>query len=174
MPEYRRSRVPGGVYFLTLVTRNRERQLVAPAVLDALRTSWHRVVRARPAYAVALVVLPDHLHCVLHLPLGDSDYSTRIRLLKRGVTLELGGDSIWQRRFWERTVRDEDELERFVQYIYYNPVRHGWVACPHAWPHSSFHRDVRRGRFDRTWACQCCHGRVGPPDFAGIEDLVGE
>jgi len=81
---------------------------------------------------------------------------------------------VWQRRFWEHTIRDERDLQRHMDYIHYNPVKHGLTGCPHAWPHSSFQRWVEAGAYDPLWCC-CCDGR--PPrrlDLNDIERCAGE
>jgi len=109
------------------------------------------------------VVLPDHLHIVMTLPDGDADFSTRWSLIKREFTrgfvsagLPLprhanGEPALWQRRFWEHTIRDDRDFERHVDYIHYNPVKHGLVGRVRDWPHSSFHRYVRLGLVPQDW-----------------------
>ncbi|WP_428312026.1 REP-associated tyrosine transposase [Hydrocarboniphaga sp.] len=111
------------------------------------------------------------------MPPDDSDYSNRIRSIKRGFTSEVlrsgiampgngrGEYSLWQRRFWEHTIRDGDDYARHVDYIHYNPVRHGLVSAVGDWPYSSFHRYVRQGLLPNDW------GGVNPePD----QDVYGE
>jgi putative transposase len=110
------------------------------------------------------VVLPDHLHAVWTLPPGDSDFSTRWRLIKNRFAKALpkqerlsavrkarGERGIWQRRFWEHLIRDEADYARHVEYCYINPVKHRWVTRVRDWPYSSFHRDVRAGLFPIDW-----------------------
>jgi putative transposase len=112
-----------------------------------------------------LVVLPDHIHAVWTLPPGDADFSTRWRFIKSRfaqaipkreslspVREKRGERGIWQRRFWEHLIRDENDYARHIEYCYINPVKHGLVARVQAWPHSSFHRDVRAGLFPADWA----------------------
>jgi len=112
----------------------------------------------------AIVVLPEHLHAIMTLPEGDADFSTRWSQIKRRFTdaVTAGGKrlarrgngeaALWQRRFWEHTVRDDDDFERHVDYIHFNPVKHGLVGRVRDWPHSSFHRYVRQGVLPEDWA----------------------
>ncbi len=93
----------------------------------------------------AIVLLPDHLHAVLELPCSDDDYSTRWRLIKSKFS------RLWQRRFYEHTCRDEDDLKRCIDYIRINPLKHGLVEKVHEWPWSSFHGYVKLGEYRRDW-----------------------
>jgi putative transposase len=127
-----------------------------------LRSVWQDVRRKRPFEVVAICLLPDHLHCVWRLPEGDDNFSQRWMLIKKGFTrryLEVGGNEsgqslsrekkrergIWQRRFWEHRIRDEDDLQKHIDYIHYNPVEHGLVEDVENWPWSTYHRFVRNG-----------------------------
>ena len=109
---------------------------------------------------LAIVVLPEHVHCVWTLPDGDSNYSMRWALIKAAFTraTRLGGArarrgerSLWQRRFWEHTIRDEDDLQRHIDYVHFNPVKHGYVGRVQDWPHSSFHRYVTQQILPLDW-----------------------
>jgi len=113
----------------------------------------------------AFVVLPDHLHAIWTLPLDDADFSTRWRLIKTGFARAVPSTEprsktrlarrergIWQRRFWEHLIRDEEDFARCVEYCAINPVKHGLVRRVADWPYSSFHREVRAGRFSADWA----------------------
>jgi putative transposase len=109
----------------------------------------------------AVVVLPDHLHCIWRLPEADADFSTRWRLVKRSFSLHLqtalNGRSekvVWQRRYWEHLMRDEQDWRRHMDYIHYNPVKHGYALTPTDWPYSSFHRAVACGLYDPGWGAQ--------------------
>ncbi len=191
MPEYRRAFAPGATFFFTVVTHRRRRFLCEPRALSALRAAHDRVRLRHPFDIGGMVALPDHLHCVWRLPTGDADFSLRWRLIKATFTrlyLAEGGREgprspsrhrqgergIWQRRFWEHVVRDENEYAAYMDYIHYNPVKHRYVACPHAWAHSSFHRWVRRGVYDADWCCCCQRRTVKLPDFRPIQDRTGE
>ncbi len=166
MPRYIRRRVDGGTYFFTIVLMNRGSRLLLEHV-ELLRTAFRHVRARRPFDIDAIVILPDHLHCIWTLPTGDHDYSTRWRLIKHYFSRALpsgesrsrsrtrrGERGLWQRRFWEHTIRDENDFDRHVEYIHYNPVKHGYVDRPIDWPYSSFHRYVSRGIYPATW-CTC-------------------
>ncbi len=114
-----------------------------------------------------MAVLPEHLHCIGTLPPGDADCKTRWALIKVGFSRAIragerrsvsrkkrGERGIWQRRYWEHLIRDEQDVERHVDYIHWNPVKHGWVTCPRDWPYSSFHAYVRRGVYPSNWASE--------------------
>lgn len=132
---------------------------------------------------LAFVIIPDHLHVIWRLPVGDRDFSSRVGMFKIGVTRRLGGmphsspsrlrrreSGVWQRRFWEHTVRDANDLRDHVHYIHWNPVKHGVASCSHAWPHSSFHAYVERGWADPAWGCSCRVDAATQPDMAAVED----
>ena len=164
MPNYRRAFVPGGCWFFTVNLLERRGTLL----VDHIETLRDAVARTRdhlPFEIDAFVVLPDHLHAVWTLPPGDADFSTRWRLIKTRFAKALpkqerlsavrerrGERGIWQRRFWEHLIRDETDYARHVEYCMINPVKHGLVSRVQDWPHSSFHRDVRRGVFPIDWA----------------------
>ncbi len=161
MTAYRRNFLAGGCFFFTVNLADRRRRLLTDHV-DHLRAAFHDV---RQAFSIdAIVVLPDHLHAIWTLPDGDADFATRWRLIKahfsrhvmagedvsRSRTIR-GERGIWQRRFWEHTIRDERDYERHVEYIHYNPVKHGYVARVRDWPYSSFHRFVKQGIYPEGW-----------------------
>src|SRR5207253_952335 len=58
---------------------------------------------------------------------------------------------IWQRRYWEHQIRDDDDMRRHIDYIHYNPVKHGHVTLPIEWPYSSLHWYIRNGHLSKTW-----------------------
>lgn len=169
MSYYRRARTAGGTYFFTLATFRRQPILCDEAVRKALREAILSVLQSRPFFIDAWVLLPDHLHCVWTLPAGDADFSTRWSLIKRNVSLAIGEiyrssdmlsrsrlkhreSSIWQRRYWEHCIRDESDMQRHLDYIHYNPVKHGLVANVADWPHSTFHRFASAGIYPLNWA----------------------
>lgn len=174
MSEYRRWYTPGGTFFFTVVTHDRAAIFENAEAVRLLGGVMRRVRERSPFRTLAIVVLPDHLHCVWSLPEGDSDYSGRWRWIKGAFSeswLGTGGSEampsasraskgergVWQRRFWEHQVRDETDLERHVDYIHYNPVKHGYVSHPIDWPWSSFPRHVASGLYPADW------GRTAPP-----------
>ncbi|MCH8505547.1 MAG: transposase [Ectothiorhodospiraceae bacterium] len=177
MSNYRRAREPGASYFFTVVTYGRRPVFEDPVAVNALRTAMRQTMRRRPFVIDAIVVLPDHLHAIWTLPEGDADYSTRWSIIKRSVSLQLPHASrppstpsrtrrrertLWQRRYWEHLIRDEDDLRRHVDYVHYNPVRHGLGASPAEWPHGSFRRAVARGLYPVGW------GRCEPASVGGM------
>jgi len=180
MSRYRRSRAAGATYFFTINTYRRQRTLTHTDALRALREAIRTVKQRLPFHVDALVVLPDHLHAVLTLPPEDADFSSRLSLIKRQVAQsarhlvveaqtasrvkrrELG---FWQRRFWEHQIRDETDYARHVDYVHYNPVKHGLVTRVADWPYSTFHRDVRLGVYSPGWAGDDLHKQCEYGEF---------
>ena len=163
---YRRAKTKGGTYFFTVVTHNRSPILSIPANISLLKNAFRCVMTRHPFAIDAIVVLPDHLHCIWTLPPGDEAFSTRWHLIKSDFSRQCDSScnapvsasrrsnkerSVWQRRFWEHQIRDEDDFKRHVEYIHHNPVKHGLVGSPKEWAYSSFHRYVRSGLYDKEW-----------------------
>ncbi|HEX7339966.1 MAG TPA: transposase [Rhodanobacteraceae bacterium] len=158
MPHYRRAMLPGGTFFFTVVTYHRRHLFVTEQAVTHLRDAFGKIKAQRPFVIEAMVVLPDHLHCIWHLPEGDGDYSSRWREIKKLTSRAMAPASderherqVWQRRFWEHQIRDEEDWRRHVAYIHYNPVKHGYVKAPADWPWSSFSKFVARGWHDAAW-----------------------
>jgi putative transposase len=181
MPSYRRNFVAGGTFFFTVVTHDRRPILTSQTGRSCLRGAIRTVKAKRPFDLVAIVLMPDHLHAVWTLPRGDRDFSTRWAQIKEAFTrrhLESGGSegttnvsrarhrerAVWQRRYWEHTCRDEDDLKRCVDYIHWNPVKHGFVERVADYPWSTFHRFAQMGEYDADW---------GQKDPCAGEDLPG-
>lgn len=164
---YRRNRVPGGTYFFTVGLADRRKDWLVKHV-DLLRGAFRRAKRDRPFLIEAIAILPEHLHCIWTLPETDADYSHRWRLIKASFSRTLiltnpsihknskGEYNVWQRRFWEHTIRDDEDLETHINYIHYNPVKHGFVTRVSDWPYSSFHRFVKLGWVSKDWASDEC------------------
>ncbi len=163
---YRRADLAGGTYFFTVNLAERKRTLLVDYI-DILRKVMKKVKTAHPFRIDAMVVLPDHLHAVWTLPEDDADYSTRWALIKAGFSRSLPRDErrnpsrivkgergIWQRRFWEHLIRGERDYARHVDYIHYNPVKHGFVSRVTDWSHSTFQRAVVRGDYPPDWAAE--------------------
>ncbi|MBT9500190.1 MAG: transposase [Burkholderiaceae bacterium] len=175
MVHYRRNRLPGASYFFTVTLADRQASTLTDHIAllgDSMRT----VQQQLPFTTDAIVVLPEHLHCVWTLPETDSDYPARWKAVKAGFTKGLrlagvalqsrpdGGFDLWQRRYWEHTLRDEADVARHIDYIHYNPVKHGWVTRAVDWPHSSFHRYVRMGVYPEDWGIAAdIDGAFGEP-----------
>jgi REP-associated tyrosine transposase len=164
MPNYRRAFVPNGCWFFTHNLLERRETLLVDRI-DALRSAFEETRKKCPFDVAAIVILPDHLHAIWTLPPDDADFSIRWRLIKTRFAKSLpnlewrtevrwarGERGIWQRRFWEHLIRDDEDYARHVEYCYINPIKHGLVRGVRDWPHSSFHRDVRRGLFPLDWA----------------------
>ena len=177
---YRRTRIPGATYFFTAVAYRRRPIFASQAAVLALEEAIAGVRVRHPFEVDAQVVLPDHLHAVWALPEGDADYSTRWRLIKSSFTRAClqsqpaaasnasraakGEQTVWQRRFWEHLIRDTRDFAAHVDYIHYNPVRHGLVAAPRDWPHSTFAEWVARGVYEPDW---------GSDEMPKLPDWVG-
>ena len=173
---YRRAFVPGGSFFFTLVTEKRRPLFRSADAVDTLRQAFRVVRSSRPYELDAIVVMPDHLHCIWSLPAGDHDFATRWRLIKTWFTkhcepaLRTHPDAsrrgrreqaVWQHRYWEHMLRDEADYSRHVDYIHYNPVKHGYVGAALDWPFSSFGRYVEAGLYPAGWGSR-------EMDFEGI------
>jgi len=152
---YRRVYVAGGTYFFTLVTHQRKPIFSDLEAIDTLRAAFKYAITRHPFTIVANVILPDHIHSVWTLPPNDSNFSTRWRLIKGYFTRNWTNPDIkvpvWQRRFWEHLIRDETDLSNHVEYIHYNPVKHGLANSPYDWPYSSFSRFVKEGWYPTEW-----------------------
>ncbi|MGF1538428.1 MAG: transposase [Elainellaceae cyanobacterium] len=165
---YRRAATAGATYFFTVVTYQRQPAFDTPEAIALLRNAFRTVKANHPFRIEAIAVMPDHLHCIWTLPPGDANFSMRWRLIKsmfsrscpdryrrhRNLSrLRKQEQAIWQRRFWEHQIRNEQDFRQHVDYIHYNPVRHGLVDSPRDWPYSSFHRYVKSGRYAADWGC---------------------
>lgn len=192
MSNYIRAFQPGGTFFFTVVSHRRRSFLTD----DPARCALHQAIaetRAKyPFQQEAVVLLPDHLHCLWTLPEGDTDFSLRWKVIKLKFArsyLRNGGTEwtmsasrqrrgergLWQRRFWEHTVRDEREFEILCNYIHYNPVKHGHADCPHGWPYSSFEKFVAQKRYSLDWCCECDGKMILPHERPVLESaIVGE
>ena len=176
MTDYRRNFVPGGSFFFTVNLAERRLSLLTSHI-DELRAAIRETRRHHPFKINAIVVLPDHLHSVWTLPDGDADFAMRWRLIKSAFSRRLprgerisasraakSERGIWQRRYWEHTIRDESDFARHVDYIHINPVKHGLVTPVRDWAHSSFHRMVKLGIYPEDWA----------GDVSGSDEEFGE
>ena len=162
MVNYRRNFIKGGCYFFTVNLKNRQSTLLIDAV-NQLRSSFSYVHSKKPFEIIAIVILPEHLHCIWQLPENDKDYPARWKSIKSHFTRQLkktgiqisknkhNEHNIWQRRYWEHTIRNENDLTRHIDYIHYNPVKHGWVKSVSDWKYSSFHNYVKKGSLPLNW-----------------------
>jgi len=183
MPNYRRANVPGGTFFFTVVSWRRRPVLCNQDIRASLREAITHVRAIHPVTVEAMVLLPDHLHCVWTLPAGDANFAVRWAMIKRYVTRHCGRHSpatactsasrkarneglIWQRRYWEHQVRDQQDMDRCIDYLHWNPVKHNYVRAVVDWPFSSFHRHVQQGHYPAGWG--------GPGVIAGDGATFGE
>jgi REP-associated tyrosine transposase len=163
---YRRSLVPGGTFFFTVNLADRQSDLLTTHI-ELLRDATRSVRQRHPFEIIAMVVMPDHLHAIWRLPDGNADYPTRWALIKAGFSRNLPkAESIrasrsrkrergvWQRRYWEHQIRDDDDLAGHVAYVHFNPVKHGHVEKAADWPYSTIHRFIREGRIAETWGVE--------------------
>lgn len=161
---YRRIFIPGASYFFTLTLQNRQSDLLIYKIKE-LRAALQRVMKTYPFKIDGIVVLPEYIHMTITLPPGDTNYSQRISFIKSTFSRQLEPiefvnssrqakreRGIWQRRFWEHLIRDVQDYEKHLDYIHYNPVKHGHVKSPSQWPHSSIHRYIKAGILPANWA----------------------
>ena len=164
MTSYRRNFLAGGSFFFTVNLEERHLRLLTDHI-DTLRQAFREIRRHHPFTIDAIVVLPDHLHTVWTLPEGDANFATHWRLIKSAFSRNLasgericqsrapkGERGIWQRRYWEHTIRDEDDFARHIDYVHINPVKHRLVTRVRDWPYSSFHRMAELGLYPDDWA----------------------
>ncbi|MNP17726.1 Transposase IS200 like protein [compost metagenome] len=160
---YRRAITPGATYFFTVNLEDRSQRLLVDHIAT-LRVVTRQVKATHPFEIRAMVVLPEHIHAIWTLPEGDEDFSTRWSLIKSGFSRHLPRTEtishsrhtkrergIWQRRYWEHRIRDEEDLQQHVDYIHFNPVKHGHASSATDWPYSSIHRYIRMGLLPENW-----------------------
>jgi len=155
MPNYRRF-YDGNTWFFTVVTYRRLNLLNTDTARQVLR---HVIIECKKKYPFnieAWVLLPDHLHCILGLPESDLNYSRRWAIIKRKFTQEFRDINFkrppyWQDRFWAHLIINEKDYENHMNYIHYNPVKHGLVNSPKDWPWTSLHRLMEEGRYPANW-----------------------
>ena len=163
MTDYRRNFIAGGTFF-TLNLEDRRLSLLTKHIGE-LRAAVREIRMRHPFTIDAMVVLPDHLHAVWTLPEGEANFSLLWRQIKSNFSRSLpvgepisssraakGERGIWQRRYWEHTIRDENDFARHIDYVHINPVKHGLVSRVRDWPYSSFHRMVKLGLYPEDWA----------------------
>jgi putative transposase len=167
MPNYIRARFEGGFYFFTVVTYERKKLFQKELARRCLREAIEKTRSRQPFETIAFCLLFEHLHCIWKLPENDADYSKRWSSIKGRFSKEYlnlngrrreaspsrarkGEVCIWQRRFWEHQIRDENDLQRHIDYIHYNPVKHGLVQKVERWPWSTYHKYVREGFYGRV------------------------
>ena len=169
MSNYRRFWKPGGTFFFTVCLAHRRDNDLLIRHISALRYAIKETRKTYPFKIDAWVVLPEHMHCVITLPSTDDNYSLRWRLIKRWyseaipkteyrseVRSKRGERGIWQRRYWEHVIRDEQDYRAHIDYVHFNPVKHGLVNRAADWPYSTFHRWVMKGAYLASWGQDGC------------------
>jgi putative transposase len=166
MPEYRRAYLKGGTYFFTVVTFKRIPVFRNAPEIQFFNDCIKATMQNYPFRIDAIVILPDHVHTIWTMPEEDSDFSTRWRLIKKRFSRQYSclnpslisesvvkkqKQSIWQKRFWEHLIRDEEDFNRHCDYIHYNPVKHGLVKSPDTWEYTSYHQFVSKGLYPPNW-----------------------
>jgi putative transposase len=163
MSRYRRTKLKGGTFFFTVTLADRSSDLLIQKI-DLLRGAYAKAQKTHAFKTVAICILPDHLHAIWTLPAEDDDFSVRWNIIKGAFSRSLPSPTerslskiakrekgVWQRRFWEHAIRDQDDLARHIDYIHYNPVKHRLVTRVSDWQHSSFHNFVARGDLPQDW-----------------------
>jgi len=164
LPNYIRNRVKGGCYFFTVNLLQRHNNQLLIDQIELLRETVQNVKQKHPFHIDGWVVLPEHMHFIITLPVDDDDYAKRIRLIKSQFARKLPNveyqskvrisrheRGIWQRRFWEHTIRNDRDYSAHMNYLHYNPVKHGYVKAVIDWPYSSFHRLVSLDVYPADW-----------------------
>ena len=170
MSDYRRAFVPGGCFFFTVETHARQWLFNGTENVDCLRPGFRHVMEKHPFAIEVIVILPDHLHTLWRLHENDADFTLRWRLIKHylavgisATTNRRGEKSVWQRRFWEHMIRDEEDWRNHIDYIHYNPVKHGYVSRPGDWRWSSFAKASRQDWYPPGW------GEQEPSNVCGMD-----
>ena len=182
MPDYRRKYQPGGTYFFTVVTNLRKPIFASPNAVDLFQTEWQKVKSVLPFETIAYCILPDHIHCIWALPEGDHNFSQRWQMIKANFSrsfrnkgsiniqiseskIKKRESGIWERRFWEHLIRDPEDLNRHIDYIHFNPLKHRLVNDLVKWKYSSFSQYLKDGSYDANW------GKEEPLRIKGLLDL---
>lgn len=181
MADYRRRQIAGGSYFFTLVTHSRAPLFSSQSARTILGNTLRTCQREWLFEINAIVLLPEHLHTIWTLPSGDVNYPQRWAWIKKEFTKEWlrsggweqpvsqsrkkrGDHGVWQPRYWEHTLKNEDDFDRHFDYIHWNPVKHRHVRCPSEWEASSIHRWINANVYEPEWGC-------GDHQILNFEDL---
>ncbi|MCV6611256.1 MAG: transposase [Amphritea sp.] len=178
MPDYRRVWIPGGTYFFTVSLARRHKNDLLIRHIDCLRAAVRQTRQKYPFVIHGWVVLPDHMHCIISLPEHDADFALRWRLIKSAFSRQLtdidewrslsrvkrAERGVWQRRYWEHLIRDSEDYNAHMDYLHFNPVKHGYVAKVDDWPYSTFHHCVRQGLYPQDWSDNRASDQLRIPD----------
>jgi len=175
MSNYRRVFIQNSYVFLTVITNNRSHILIKN--IELLREAFRNVGRIYKYKIIACVILPEHLHIILY-PENIKEYPKIISSIKHYFSanldikmVELSASKIkkrekgiWLRRYIEHTIVSEDDLNKHINYIHYNPVKHGYAKNVKDWEYSSFHKFVKLKNYDENWGS-------GSSDIENIKKL---
>jgi putative transposase len=152
------------MWFFTVNLADRKNNHLFIDKIDVLRDAFLYVKQRKPFHIDAIVIMPDHLHVIWTLPPDDGNYSVRWNMLKGRFSRAIDPGErisnsrrkrrergIWQRRLWAHLIENQDDYNRHVDYIHWNPVKHGHVKNVSDWPYSSFHRFVKQGIYEKNW-----------------------
>ena len=155
--DYKRYYIPNSIVFVTQVVCDREPVFANPVYMTLLRSVLHQVQELHPFHMLAYVFLPDHFH-ILIKPEPGVTHSQIMHSAKPNFTkaykqvLHITGTMhFWQQRYWDHIIRDEVDLQRHLDYIHYNPVKHGLVVKPEEWVGSSYCHWQQRGAYSQGW-----------------------
>ena len=164
MRNYIRDKTKGGCYFLTFNLINRKSQLLL-TYIEQFRIAYTKTINRHHFHLDALVVLPDHAHIMITLPQDSDDYAIIVASLKSQFSRQLNDielvtssrqakreRGIWQRRFWEHRIRDDNDYRQHMDYIHYNPVKHGYVINPQDWQYSTLNKLITKEVYPFGWA----------------------
>jgi putative transposase len=158
MPDYRRYYIPNALVFITVVTRDRNPLLGPNEDVDLLWDTIRNVQKIHSFHFLAYAILPDHAHWLMRVDNVKGDYSKVMHSIKRNYTVNykkrhsISSDfTVWQKRFWDHVIRDDYDLSKHLDYIHWNPVKHGYVKHPEDWPHSSIFDWFERGYYPDHW-----------------------
>lgn len=162
--DYRRAWHKGGIYFFTVNCLQRQDNDCLVTNINLLREMIATVKKTHPFTIHAWVILPEHMHCVIELPIEDADFAKRWMLIKMlfskrlpkteklsNVRKQRRERGIWQRRYWEHLIRDEQDYQAHIDYVHINPVKHGLVKQVKDWPYSTFHKLAEQGIYAQDW-----------------------
>ena len=161
---YRRVFVPNG--YVHIIITSYERKPVFIDNIEILRTAFRNVQNLYKFEIIAICIMPEHIHLILH-PENIDNYPKIISSIKHYFSRNVGQvcptydlkigyknkreKGIFQRRYWEHTIKDEEELNNQIDYIHYNPVKHALVNSVKDWQYSSFHKFVKQGLYENDW-----------------------
>lgn len=158
MPDFHRFYIPNSIIFITSVTENRRPYLKESEDIKIFWEVLNTSKKIHPFSLLAYVILPDHFHFLISLPEPSDNFSTVVHSIKRNFTIEYKkchsittSLKLWQSRFWDHVIRNQEDLSIHFDYIHWNPVKHGYVSEPNSWIQSSYLDWVDRGYYEKNW-----------------------